>query len=314
MAENAPAVSGEPLRLLRWIGVIQVSRKSALNVLWWNPRRSSRSARALKLILRRVGARARPAGSSFVHGNAGDLVGPAIARLEYNCLAIESFGPRVAFCGSIGDLVRRHDVWCGIGLKRPEFLDPVDGGRVYGVRGHLTLSALKRAGVTFAQDPFVGDPGWYLARKFAAVRAESKVEETVHSSGPGLLLHYRHAKQELNGAARGFKVLSIDSDPFQLFAEILACSEVFTSSLHGIIFCHALEIPVHFVSPPTDEPMFKYFDYGSSNNWFPSPISLEDAGSRVGSSEVHVNSLKEEEFRFPSLETLERLGCIVRDF
>ena len=60
---------------------------------------------------------------------------------------------------------------------------------------------------------------------------------------------------------KGIDVVSVDSSPKKIAKKILNAKIIYTSSLHGIIFSHALKKPCVFIKPQSNEPMFKYEDY-----------------------------------------------------
>lgn len=57
---------------------------------------------------------------------------------------------------------------------------------------------------------------------------------------------------------------SVDQTPLEFAKQIARAETVYSSSLHGLIFAHALGRPAALVAPLTPEPEIKYRDYAAS--------------------------------------------------
>ncbi|WP_345472196.1 polysaccharide pyruvyl transferase family protein, partial [Modicisalibacter zincidurans] len=109
------------------------------------------------------------------------------------------------------------------------------------------------------------------------------------------------------------KMVDIDASPEDICREILSAEHVFSSSLHGIVFSHALERPVTFVQP-IHESLLKFKDYYSSIGIdLPKPLEGFEGKfmSGVGLSPVTLNYM-EEDFLMPGPEYLKSAGVMVR--
>ena len=59
----------------------------------------------------------------------------------------------------------------------------------------------------------------------------------------------------------GVRVVDVDNKPVEVARQIQEAELLFTSSLHGLIFAHALGRPCVLIRPLTEEPEIKYQDY-----------------------------------------------------
>jgi pyruvyltransferase len=194
------------------------------------------------------------------HGNAGDLFNAHLLGWAYPdepVLNIDREGRRLLLVGSVAHRVLPGDVVCGIGGKSPD-LPPVPGRVVVrGARGPLTLRALQRAGYDTSDVRFLADPGLVIGRlhpDLPAIAAE-----------PGrvsFIPHFRERERYRRGTP--FHFIDIDAPPYEVARQIAGSEAVYSSSLHGLIWAHALGRPAALVTPQTGEPEFKYRDYFES--------------------------------------------------
>lgn len=197
----------------------------------------------------------------FRVGNAGDILTADLLRWHYGCDVenCDQGGKRLLLIGSIGHAVQPGDVVCGIGTK-DKMLPPANDHstvQVIGMRGPITFEAFKRAGYDVSRVRFLFDPGLLiralLPRHALAVRPRGAI----------FIPHYRErARYERHGAIpRQVRMASIDASPADVAHAILGAELVYTSSLHGVIFSHALGRPCVLIKPQTEEPLLKYQDY-----------------------------------------------------
>ena len=126
--------------------------------------------------------------------------------------------------------------------------------RVRGVRGPLTLEAFRRAGHDVSSLRFVGDPGLLIGRIFP------DLETVPHETGRVVFIpHYRERFQFRSN--RQYRVVDIDASAHDVAVEIRRAEFVHTSSLHGLIWAHALGRPARLVTPAAGEALYKYEDY-----------------------------------------------------
>lgn len=102
----------------------------------------------------------------------------------------------------------------------------------------------------------------------------------------------------------------MDNRPQDVLNEIYSSELVYTSSLHGLIFSHALGRPAILIRPQTEEPLFKYMDYYASIN-IPFPTIFNDLNEAMKSnkptSPIEIN-VGREDFYFPDITYLKQTG------
>src|SRR5690606_34385780 len=104
----------------------------------------------------------------------------------------------------------------------------------------------------------------------------------------------------------------IDIQPKKLIKKILKAKVVYSSSLHGIIFSHALNKECVFVAPQSDEPLFKFEDYYLSIGIeMPKPLpNIHHANFRTDISTVLGKEISKKDFYFPDKPYLLKKGII----
>ncbi|NHC23866.1 polysaccharide pyruvyl transferase family protein [Nocardioides sp. IC4_145] len=130
--------------------------------------------------------------------------------------------------------------------------------RIVGVRGPLTARTLG-----LGMDVVVGDPGLLVGRVIDAPQRDPR--------GITIPPHFRefHSRKAVallrSAEAFGMKVVAPNSAPLKV-AEAVATSElVLSSSLHGLIFADALDVPSSWIRiGPHKESSFKFQDYFES--------------------------------------------------
>ena len=220
-----------------------------IRTFYWDPPRDRRPA-----LLRMF----RPNPSLFRHGNAGDDFNVDLLKWAYpgrDISNVDEGGRRILLVGSVSHRVQDGDVVNGIGSKPGDL--PSAGQvalRVRGVRGPLTLDAFRRAGHDVSSLSFVGDPGLLIGRLFP------DLANVAHETGRVVFIpHYRERFQFRSN--RQFKVVDIDASAHTVAVEIRRAEFVHTSSLHGLIWAHALGRPARLVTPAAGEALYKYKDY-----------------------------------------------------
>ncbi len=106
-------------------------------------------------------------------------------------------------------------------------------------------------------------------------------------------------------------MIDIDDLPENVCKKILASEHIFSSSLHGIIFAHALGRPATLVSPK-NESLLKYQDYYASVDLgFPLPLREFDgrdmSGLKLSPEDINYRN---EDFDLPNVEMLAKQGVI----
>jgi hypothetical protein len=246
----------------------------------------------------------------FLVGNAGDILARELIEREYDCATYNdpTQGKRLLVIGSIGHSIREGDVLCGIGVKSRQVPKATDVPvRVWAVRGPITYELFKAAGHDVSDVKFQLDPG--LMMRFLM----SGSDQVASPRGAVFIPHYRERGQYAGGLPKGICLVDIDNRPRDVARAILSAELVYSSSLHGIIFAHALGRPCVFVGPQTEEPLIKYEDYFASiGRAMPRPLtSIHDArSSRAPDSPIDLR-YTEEDFVWPSLEELVAHGVAV---
>lgn len=241
----------------------------------------------------------------FRVGNAGDLLTKEIIKASYQCDSINTndSGNRLLIVGSVSHRVRPGDVLCGIGTQgKANALSLSKDVTIYGLRGPLSYDEFKNKGYDVSGVKFLLDPG--LLVRFMYNRPEVTPEK-------GKVVFIPHYKERAKYKSLSSKVTLVDIDdyPENVCYQILSAEHVLSSSLHGIIFAHALFRPVTFVKPDS-ESMLKYEDYYASINVaMPDPLKIFNGKSFIG-LELSPKDLdfKKEDFFFPSVEELKSKG------
>ncbi len=240
--------------------------------------------------------------SQFVYGNAGDIYAKELIERQYGIVAKNSNdgGNRLLCVGSVGHRALKGDILCGVGLKNEKLeLTNKESIILYGLRGPLTFEAFKKAGFNVDTVKFLYDPG-LLIKYFIP-------EELVVPTHISFIPHYRERSAFRNKLPKGMQMIDIDNYPSTVARAIKASKLVYSSSLHGIIFSHALGVPCIYVKPQTEEPEFKFIDYYESVNLpYRQPLaSIHDADFKRDSDTPADVNVNESDFFFPSVEELE---------
>ncbi|MEO1171983.1 MAG: polysaccharide pyruvyl transferase family protein, partial [Myxococcota bacterium] len=204
----------------------------------------------------------RPARGALHVGNFGDLFTAALIQQVYSVSSriVQADGRRLLLTGSIAHTLHAGDVVCGVGTKGKALPHPreTEGVRILGLRGPLTYDAFRRRGYDVSTVRFLRDPGLF-------VRFMVGDSDRTSAKGASFLPHYRERlRYTRHTLPRGIRLLTCDAEPLKVAEDILSSELVYTSSLHGIIFSHALRRPCVFVRPQTAEPLLKYADYFAS--------------------------------------------------
>ncbi|GGD31445.1 hypothetical protein GCM10010915_09660 [Microbacterium faecale] len=239
-------------------------------------------------------------------GNAGDIYTVDLVRHLYGVEPEndKNNGKRLLMVGSIMDKARQGDVIAGVGARGTvDVPSPAEANlQVYGVRGPLTLAALRDAGHDVSQLRFILDPGLLIRKIFPELDDVSPEPGRV-----GFVPHYREGPQYRSGTR--YDLIDVDDSPLEFARNIARCERVYSSSLHGVIFAHALERPVVLVAPRTAEPEFKYRDYFASVGlkWH-EPVGLKQSLASVEPAVPDGIQQLIETAEFPSIEELRERG------
>lgn len=205
--------------------------------------------------------------------NAGDLVTPILLR-HYGFTPIHTWKntAQVLSCGSIlQNLPEDFSGYIlGSGLLNIELAAQLKHARILAVRGKLTRDAI---GAPI--DAILGDPGLLVTEVY---RNRQRKQFPV-----GLIPHYKEKTHPtIQKLCRMYPddvhFIDIQGSVLKVLSEIDKCDFVMSSSLHGLTFADALEIPCgwilldHYAS---ESKKFKYLDYNSALNREQVPIHLQ---------------------------------------
>lgn len=275
-----------------------------IRTYFWHARVMSGPRRTLHRVRSR--GRAKP----FRSGNAGDVFTRDVLASRYGLPVqnVEDGGRRLLCVGSIADRIDTGDLVCGIGVKHRT--SPPSGvalAGIVGLRGPITLEQFERSGYDTSGVRFLLDPG--LLMRFMAPDGIDAI--------PGRAIFVPHYRERSHYRLPwryppNLDVVDVDAEPLELARRILSASVVFTSSLHGLIFAHALERPSVLVAPQTDEPLLKYEDYHASVGLpfrRPPRDIFEAVRGPTPDSAVTIR-YGESDFHFPAETDLRRAGII----
>lgn len=145
--------------------------------------------------------------------------------------------PHLLATGSIlGFATPSSLVWGSGVLHARTNVDNVEGANIRALRGPLSASVVRNAGIQIDDVP-LGDPG-FLA--LLGVRRSSEPEYEL-----GIVPHYVDRENaSLQGlAAAGAHVLNVHEEPVAFLRQMAKCAAIASTSLHGLIFAEALGIP-----------------------------------------------------------------------
>src|SRR5690606_38420197 len=117
---------------------------------------------------------------------------------------------------------------------------------VVGVRGPITYDAFKATGHDVSGVRFLKDPG-------LLIRFLAGPEPAVPQAGRVIFIPHYRERHLYKSLPKGITLVDIDAEPLELARTIREANLVYASSLHGIIFAHALERPCVWVKPQTEE-------------------------------------------------------------
>lgn len=227
--------------------------------------------------------------------NAGDLITPYLLR-HYGLTPIHTWKDYagVLSCGSIlQNLPEDFSGYIiGSGLLNPESAVHFKKAKILAVRGALT-----RDRIGAPKDLPLGDPG-LLANQLCAERQNKEY-------AAGFVPHYSDKTNPiilalLKKYPKDLHFIDIQHNPKRVLKEIDKCECIFSTSLHGLVFADALQIPSAWVvlgDPPSASKRFKYLDYNSALKREQQPIVLkgdEPLSSLVGKAERPAKVILEE--------------------
>ncbi len=245
--------------------------------------------------------------SDFVYGNSGDIfTRDALAHFYPGTTPVNvAVGPRILCVGSIAHKMSAGDVLCGVGCKSAKLPETqTKEVHIHALRGPISYELFKTAGYDVSQVRFLADPGLLIA---------SMVPDSAPTSGHVVFIpHYRERKSIRKKVPKGIHVLDIDNSPYRIARQIQRAECVYSSSLHGIIFAHALGRPCVFVRPATEEPLLKFEDYYLAVGLRPpKPLdSIADAKLASAPTSPAILCVDANQIIFPAADALKERGII----
>jgi hypothetical protein len=240
----------------------------------------------------------------FRTGNAGDVFNRNLIETTYGVEArnVADCGRRLLLVGSTAHRIQNGDIVCGVGTKGRTIPSAKDVRcRILAVRGPLTLAAFAQAGHDVTSVRSQLDPG--LLIRFAVDDADAVPNRVA------ILPHYRDRDFYGRRARRGLWMIDIDDEPVEVARNIQSAELVYTSSLHGLIFAHALRRPSVLIAPQTSEAEVKYRDYFASVGLPWRSLPTLDEALRMPSPESPLDlDYATADFALPTLRALQDAG------
>jgi pyruvyltransferase len=199
--------------------------------------------------------------------NFGDeLTAPLLERITHRRVEWASMADcDVVGAGSVLQMVPRVEreiqpaIWGSGFISPPAIGAKKITGEVRAVRGARTREYLRRSD---ADTIALGDPGL-----LAGYLLDGPVRKKF---ALGLVPHYKDAKSEVVEKARSLgrhvRIINVEWTPEEVAREIASCEAVLSSSLHGLVFSDALEVPnAHVkIGDGLVGGLFKFEDYDSA--------------------------------------------------
>ena len=167
----------------------------------------------------------------------------------------------------------------------------------FAVRGCKTLEILHALKLVDrgAQTIALGDPGLFFSDLWPDVKRTDRNSRAYipHESEWG--------SEKLSAFSSSYPditLIDVRRPPKDVFSEIASCSEVFSSSLHGLVSADALGIPNRWVrleipGRSVEEDRFKFDDYYSAFGLVSNPCELADVPIIQTGPQVPKNAVKE---------------------
>ncbi|HMQ07311.1 MAG TPA: polysaccharide pyruvyl transferase family protein [Saprospiraceae bacterium] len=173
--------------------------------------------------------------------------------------------PHMIAVGSLLHTANKFSTLWGCGLMSAEFsVREVEGSQVHALRGKHSADFLMKEGIRCRNDIAFGDPG-YLIRELPEIKKLVKNVKKKYTLG--LIPHYvDYTHPFIQDCSTNEEVLILDvrKDYLTFMEDLLSCHAIASSSLHGLIFAEALDIPNVWIQL-TDKVVGKGFKF---RDWF----------------------------------------------
>lgn len=231
-----------------------------------------------------------------IEDNAGDSFNKYFIEEYFNTrVRLYNGGKRyhTLFCGSILGKSNEYSNILGAGfISEEQSNKPIQYNKIIGVRGDLTAESLKLNDQELSFS-FKGDPG-LLVRELITPR-DSSYEK---SHKIGIIPHFidYDIVDKLIGDDSRFLLIDIMKTYNIVCNQILECDAILSSSLHGLIFSDAMNVPNSWVkfSNNVKGGSFKFRDYYSvmtnpQNNFY-SCNNIDDLIEASKKANISVNN------------------------
>lgn len=177
-------------------------------------------------------------------GNVGDIITPFLLQTIFNikCKFVPPSHPQPHLLGVGSILGRSRDtsvIWGSGAMRQTVVINPKT--KVLTVRGPISKKIVEKCGNRVIYDVLC-DPG------LLAPYAYNPVVEKEYDYG--IIPHYvdyEVAKKKFQNID-GVKIINVlNNDPRNVLREIMKCKQTISSSLHGIIFSNAYDIPCSWI-------------------------------------------------------------------
>lgn len=288
---------------------MKLNKSSMIRTFYWN--RLKRSP--LRVLANRMFS--RDPGRHLAVGNAGDILTVDILERVYGLRTLHcrsSELPRVLCIGSIASMIGEGDILCGVGVKyeiRARFPFPKETVKIFGLRGPISYDEFNRCGFDVSKVKFLLDPGLMVRFMYGPNEDSGDGDRDVI-----FIPHWKERFEYRAPLPKGIKVVNIDCRPKNLIARIKASKLVYSSSLHGLVFAHALNRPCVPVMPKYERSLLKFEDYHAGVGLkFKRPLESIGQANFYRDSDTPADlAYQESDFSFPTLGELESFGALVR--
>jgi len=216
----------------------------------------------------------------MVGQNWGDKLNPVLVRMLSGQNVVHAYDvfprPRWPEHYVIGSSLERAQKRRGI-VWGAGFIDSSQGirqapARIHAVRGHHSREKLRELGVDCPD--IVGDPALLMPRLYTP-RARRR-------RAVGVIAHCYERDLGLvrpDALPANWRCIDITGDLFEVIDRIVACDEILSSSLHGLVCAEAYGVPSRWIRL-SDRPAgdgFKYRDFYSSIGKRADPVDVDSA-------------------------------------
>lgn len=197
--------------------------------------------------------------------NAGDYYNRILINKLYycNCIPASTGQPAdIVFCGSVlaDPSISNSKYIIGCGFQNSLSPSNKNPDTYLAVRGRMTRDRLMEYGIQLNNNIKFVDPGLMVSRIYDMGDVPKKYDI-------GIIPHYVDEDTINERYGNKYRIISMKTpDILSVCRQISECGMILSSSLHGIIFAHALGVPAYHIeiSPLQDGDNFKFKDYYSS--------------------------------------------------